>query len=414
MKDKTLLLAALSDSLCCVCVYWIVAATMVLSGRGGMLGLFWFVLWTVLSTLVFARVLAKPRGFNALFGCGVGAAALALALFIAVSSVSVTGLYVFTLAVGAGMASGLPIYYLVKRPTVHGHLTCLDVLLLAFAWMLLTQAGKGVQVGPALLTAAVLVLAVGAAVGLRMGLDSGREGAKAMGVALGAAAVLAVCVLLLIALFSRSGALTGSIVDAVGDAFRAAGRAMGSLAERFAALFTPLDTQTVVSPVENAVSATYTQQTAEEATGEVSIWLKLILAAAVLAAVAAVLHILRKTTLTLDTESTPGGAAVQSGFVRGGARGRWSAWLWKMRFRLTAHLRRDTPPGVLVYAERHAARRKQGRRSGETARQFLRRVMPNGALDALADDLDRRWYGGKKYTLTAAQCRSLRQKIKEG
>lgn len=409
MKDLLRLLVPASDSLCCVCVYWIVASTMVLADRGGVPGLFWFVLWTILSALVFARVLEKPRGFNAMFACGVGAAALGLGLLIAVDGTPVTGLRVFTLAVGAGMASGLPIYYLVKRPTVHSHLTCLDVLLLAFAWMLLAQAGQGVQALSALLVAAVLVLAVGAAVGLRMGSDSGAEGAKAMLVALAAAAVLALCVLALIAVFSRSGALTGSIVNAIGDGLGAVGRAIGTLAERFAALFDPLDTQTVVSPVESAVTATYTPAAAETGSGEVSIWLKLILAAAVLAAIAAALRILRHTSLTLDAEMSAGAQGVQTASVRASGRDRRRA----LRFRLAAYLHRDTPPGVLVYAERRAARRKQGRQSGETARQFLRRVMPVGTSDALADDLDRRWYGGRQYTLTAAECRSLRQKIKE-
>lgn len=413
MKDKTGFLAALSDSLCWVCVYWIVASTMIMSGRGRMLGLFWFVLWTVLSALVFVRVLARPRGFNTMFACGVAAAAVGLVLFLVLSSTAVTGLYVFTLTVGAGMAAGLPIYYLVKRPTVHGHLTCIDVLLLAFAWLLLAQAGQGVRPGAAALTAAVLVVAVGAAVGLRMGPESGAEGAKAMVVALVSAAILALLVLGLIALFSRSGALTGSVVNAVGEAFRAVGRAIGTLAERFAALFTPLDTQTVVSPVENAVTATYTETAAQEASGEVSIWLKLLLAAAILAAVAAVMRVLRKTKLTLDAQTSSAGQPVHTDSVRAAAKQRWRARLRGLQFRITAYLRRDTPPGVLIYAERRAARQKRGRKTGETARQFLHRFAPDGALDALADDLDRRWYGKRKYTLTAAECRLLRQKINE-
>lgn len=413
MKDKTGFFAALSDSLCCVCVYWVVASTMIMAGRGWTLGLFWPLLWTVLCALVFARMLATPRGFNAMLTYGAVAAALGLGLFIALSGVSMTALHVFTLAVGAGMAAGLPIYYLVKRPTVHGHLTCIDVLLLAFAWLLLAQAGQGVQVGAAALTAAVLVLAVGAAVGLRMGAESGAEGTKAMAVALGAAAVLTLVVLALIALFSRSGALTGSIVGAIGEALRSVGRFIGSLAERFAALFDPIETETVAIPVEGDAAGIYAETAEVTAAGEMSVWVKLIAVALVVAAVAAVMLILRKTKLTVEAETVPEGQNVRTHSLRQSARTRWAAWMRALNFRITAHLRRDTPPGVLVYAERHAARQKKARRSGETARQFLHRLAPDGALDALADDLDRRWYGKRKYTLTAAECRALRQKINE-
>lgn len=410
MKDKTGFFAALSDSLCCVCVYWVVASTMVMSGRGWTMGLFWPLLWTVLCTAAFARVLAKPRSFNAMFLLAAGAAGLALALFIAVAATHMTGLHIFTLAVGAGMASGLPMYYLVKRPTVHGHLTCLDVLLLAFAWFLLTQAGQDAAGGAAFFMAAVLVLAVGAAVGLRMGSDSGAEGAKAMGVALASAALLAFCVMGLIALFSRSGELTGSIVRTIGNAFRWLGGGLSWLMERFASLFEPQELEAVT--MEGGVSGVVIDSQVDTTTSsDGSIWPAIVLAALVVGFVVVMMTILRKTKLTLGTEPTGGEAAVSTGSIRMAARERWQAWLRAFRFRVTALLRRDTPPGVFVCYARYAARRKQGRQNGETARQFLRRMAPDGTLDALADDLDSHWYGGRKYTLTAAQCRALRQKI---
>lgn len=410
MKDKTGFFAALSDSLCCVCVYWVIASTMIMADRGWTMGLFWPLCWAALCTAAFARVLTKPRGFNAMFLLAAGAAALALALFIAVSVVRMTALHVFTLAVGAGMASGLPMYYLVKRPTVHSHLTCLDVLLLAFAWLLLTQAGRGVQSGAAFFVAAVLVLAVGAAVGLRMGSDSGAEGSRAMMVALGAAALMALCVMGLIALFSRSGELTGSVVRTVGDFFRWIGGGVGWLMERFASLFKPQELDAMV--LEGTMPDTVIEaQTDASAALDGSVWPVIVLAALIVGFVAVVMTILRKTKLTLGTEATGGEAAVRGGSIRSAARERWRAWLRALRFRLTALLRRDTPPGVLVSVERMAARRKQGRERGETMRQFLRRMAPDGTLDELADDLDRHWYGSRKYTLTQAQCRALRQKI---
>ena len=145
MKDRTGILAALSDSLCCVCVYWIVASTMIMAGRGWTLGLGWPLLWTGLCTAAFSRLLRRPRSFNLMMALAAAAGCAALALFIAVSGVRMTGLHVFTLAVGAGMASALPMYYLVRRPSLHGHLSCLDVLLLAFAWLLVFAQGLQAQ-----------------------------------------------------------------------------------------------------------------------------------------------------------------------------------------------------------------------------------------------------------------------------
>lgn len=415
MKDKTGFFAALSDSLCCVCVYWIAASTLVLADRGWSLALVWPLLWTVLSAAVFVRVLAKPRSFNAMVLLGALSGAAALALFIALSDKPLSALHVFTLAVGAGMSAGMPIYYLVRRPTLHGHLTCLDVLLLAFAWLLLVRTGQNAPAGAVVLTALVLVMAVGCAVGLRMGPDGGSDGAKAMGVAFAAALVLALVVLLLIALFSRSGELTGGIVRALGDAARAIGRGASWLVERFAMLFKPVDQGAGVPLTDTALPEVSAQVAQEESTGSgVSVWVIVVLAALPVAAVAAVMLALRKTKLTLSGPEIAAASAVRTGRIRLGLRSRWAAFLAALGFCMTAFFRRNTPPGVLVYAHRRSARRRQGRRSGETARQFLRRVAPDGALDALADDLDRRWYGGGKYTLTAAECRLLRQKIKEG
>ena len=406
MRDKTGLLAALSDSLCCVCVWWIVASTMIMAGRGWVLGLGWPLLWTLLSAALFGRLLRKPRSFNAMVGLATAAACAALALFIYISGVRMTALHVFTLAVGAGMTSGLPMYYLVRRPTLHGHLTCLDALLLAFAWLLLMPSETGVA---GLLTAAVLVLTAAAAVGLRMGSESGAEGAKAMLVALLSALVLALVVAALIALMSRSGALTGSVIAAVGGILRWLGGGLSALMERFAALFTPLDTDTGVAPIETMAPAIATEETEAVASGETPAWLGAVLL--VIVAVCAVLVALRlrRVRLTLDTETVEGGQAVHTGHIRGAARRRWRALREAFIFRVTALTRRDSPPGLLVYFQRCAARKKQGRGDGETAREFLRRIAPDGALDTLADDLERRWYGGGGYTLTAAQCRTLRR-----
>ncbi len=413
MKDRTGILAALSDSLCCVCVYWIVASTMIMAGRGWTLGLGWPLLWTGLCTAAFSRLLRRPRSFNLMMALAAAAGCAALALFIAVSGVRMTGLHVFTLAVGAGMASALPMYYLVRRPSLHGHLSCLDVLLLAFAWLLLYQAGRDGADGSGLLTAAVLIVAAGAAVGLRMGSESGAEGAKAMLVALASSAVLALAVAALIALMSRSGALTGSVVHAVGRFFRWLGGGLSSLAARFAALFEPQETDVIAAPVEGVAPAIVSEGTEAAASGGAPVWPGIVLAILLLAGVILAARRLCRVRITLGAENVSAGQDVRTGYIRGAARRRWQALCRALRFRAEAFMKRDTPPGLLVYVQRRAARKKQGRRAGETAREFLRRAAPDGTFDGLADDLERRWYGGGGYTLTPAQCRALRQKWTE-
>lgn len=85
----------------------------------------------------------------------------------------------------------------------------------------------------------------------------------------------------------------------------------------------------------------------------------------------------------------------------------------RLRFRLLALVRRDTPQGLLVYAERQGARKKMPRKAGETHRDYLLRLGASSEalqteearrlLGQLSRALDFHYYGPEE-TPEAAPC----------
>lgn len=415
MKNRVHIFAAVSESLCYLCVYWIVAATMILAHKGWSMALLWPLAWSLLCAMADVLILKKERGFAFLMLLGVSMGAAGLAFFIVIAGVKMTGLHVLTLAVGAGMAAGLPLYYLVNRPQLSRHLNALDILLLAFVWLLLVQAGYDFAAGTDLLIAAVLLVDAAAAVGLRINADGGVAGAwKAVVAALLSALAVAALVALLTALFSRSAALTGGFLGALGVGFRWFGSLLKSFFTWFSGLFYRTPKYHELGEVDFELPSVAGLDETVQIGQQSMAWLGVTAGVLVLAVLVALLIVMRKDKWSLTADGQTESFAARTSRMTGGLRRRWQEWLDALRFRWTARLRRDTPPGLLVALQRKARRQKKPRRDGETIRAFITRMAPDGSLTVLADDLERHFYGKQSYRLTAAQCRALRRTVEKG
>ena len=94
--------------------------------------------------------------------------------------------------------------------------------------------------------------------------------------------------------------------------------------------------------------------------------------------------------------------------------------LEKLRFVFGYLLHRNTPDGLLTFAERRLARAGAGRAAGESAPGFLRRAAglfpeaDTACLEQLADCLERSYYGGSRERPEAGfagRCRKALRRI---
>lgn len=416
MKDRAGFFAGCADALTEMCFYYIVAGIFIMSRRGWGLHLGWLLLCTAVCAVIFSLVLRRSRGVGVLTAVTGVLFAAVLAVFILASETPMKFGYVFVLAVGAGMAVGCPLNYTLNRPVVHKHLARLDVLILALAVLLLCREVLGIDAGTVVLMVLILFMDAAGAVGLRMtegGTENSHNAFKASMVALGGAVGLSLLVGLLVVIFSRSGEVTGAVLKGIGTFFRSIGRAF----ERFFLWLSSLirvEDDYGVLPMEEIGSVAEIEQlgTMPEASFNPTV-LAVAGGVVILAAIVLVLLYLRKKTFVRGTKST--GLASNTVVRRKGGtlEKMWEKLKAAIRFRWTAFLHRDTPGGVLVYAERKARRHHAPRERGESMRQFLRRMDGSGGLDPLADALEKEYYGGQGQAMSARVCRETRKYIRK-
>ena len=314
------------------------------------------------------------------------------------------------------MAAGIPLNYAINRPLMHKHLMRLDGLILALTGLLLCREVLDIDVGTVALVVAVLFMDAAAAVGLRMtegGTGDTQNAFKAVLVALGGAVGLAALIGALVALFSRSGTVTGMVLRSIGAFFRSVGQAIESVF-RWLASFVKVEDDYGQLHLEEMGSIPEIDQTAiqSELSFDPAI-LGILLCVLLVAAVAALLVYLRKKTVVRGTKSV---AAPSNTVIRrkGGAFATWWERLKAaIRFRCTAFIYRNTPGGVLVYAERRARKHRVPRQKGESMRQFLLRMDKSGGLAPLANALEQEYYGGLGRTMSARACREMRTYIRK-
>lgn len=416
MKDRAGFFAGCADALTEMCAYYLVAAILIMSRRGWGLHLFWILLCTALCAIIFTLLLQKPRSTSVLAAVTGILFAAVLAVFILASTTPMKFGYVFVLAVGAGMAAGIPLNYAINRPQMHKHLMRLDILVLALAVLLLCREALGIDRGTTALVTAVLFMDAAAAVGLRMtegGAGDTQNAFKAVLVALGGAVGLSAVIAGLAAVFSRSGNVTTAVIGGIGTFFRAVGKQIERFFSWLAGLIRVKDDYGEL-PLEEMGSIADLEQTATQSGMNFdSTVLGVLVCVLVVAAVIVLLIFARKKTFVRGTKETA--AASDAVVVR--KKGAFGCWWEKLkaaaRFRWTAFMRRNTPGGVLVYAERRARRRHIPRQTGESMRQFLFRMDGSGGLTALAEALEQEYYGGLGRAMSPGDCRKTRKYIRK-
>ena len=416
MRDRAGIFASFADFLTLMCLYYAVAGVLIL-GDGWGVPLLWLLVSALVCGAVFFPLLKKPRSTPLLVAV-TGALMLAsMGLYLAVSATPIRFGYVFVLAVGAGMAAGLPLYYALHRPKVHQHLTLLDVLIIALLFLLLTRDALGIGADAVALTTAVLFLDAAAAVGLRMSdgelsVDGG-SAFKASMVALVSAAVLALVIVLFSLLFSRSGALTGSLLQGIGAFFAAIGGGIERFFRGLASLVRQ-DDQLDAIPLEGELPS-LAESELENDTLSLSVnttALGILLCALLLAAAVFVALRLRRRRFARSSGETVSASAAAVRRTGGTAGILWQRLRERLRFRRIAFANRDTPAGLFVILERRGHRARTPRQTGETMREFITRTAPGGELDELSDALDIQFYGSGDCALDARRCRELRRTIR--
>lgn len=416
MRDRAGFFAGCADALTEMCAYYVVAGILIMSRRGWGLHLFWILLCTAVCSVIFTLVLRKPRGVPLLTVVTGILFAAVLAVFILASKTPMKFGYVFVLAVGAGMAVGIPLNYAINRPLMHKHLMRLDVLILALTGLMLCWKALGIDISTVALMVVVLFMDAAAAVGLRMtegGTGDSENAFKATLVALGGAVGLAAVIGGLVAVFSRSGEVTGVVLRGIGAFFRMIGKAFERFFAWLASLvrvkkdYGELPLEEMGSMPEIEMTATQSELSFDPAV------LGILLCVLVLAAVVFLLVYLRKKTVVRGTKSVSASSNVVVRRKSGTPNTWWKRLKAALRFRWIAFVHRNTPGGVLIYAEQRAKKHRVPRQTGESMRQFLRRMDAVGGLDSLADALEQEYYGGLVRTMSARSCREMRTYIRK-
>ncbi|MCC8356429.1 MAG: hypothetical protein LJU34_01000 [Oscillospiraceae bacterium] len=410
MRDKAGFLAACADVLTEMCIFYLVAAIFLCPETWGV-ALGWLLLCALICAVAFAAVLKKPRSTPVLTAMTLILGFGSFGAFFLASTTPLTFGYGFVMAVGAGMAVGMPLYYTMHRPKIHVHLSHLDVLVMALLVLLLCREALDISPAAIALTVAVLFLDAATAVGLRMTGEDGSGGeyaGRAFLVALGAAVGVFLVAGLFTLLFSRSAGLTGSVLAGVGAFFAAIGGGVERFFQWLAGLFEREQTFEAIEIENELPSVANIEQSAEAIQLSVNTTaVGIVLVVALLAIAVAVALVMRKRKFSLGT-NTPASSS-HAVVRRGGSpmKKLWQGLREALRFRWTAWRQRNTPGGLLIRLERLGKRKHTPRQPGETMRHFIQRMDPTGGLDSLADALDREFYGGEGRTMTPRRCREL-------
>lgn len=413
MKDRIGFFAGCADALTELSAYYL-AAAFVLSERWG-LHLGWILLCTAVCSVLQTLFLQKQRSVPSVAALGAVLFGASLGVFLWKNETPAGVGMVVVLVIGAAMVMGCTMRYALKRPLLFSHILHLDTMLILLVLVVLSQEALEIRRSTVSLLVVVLLLDGAAAIGLRMteGATDTEHALKASLVALGGGAIMTGVIGLLAAVFSRSGAVTDVVLHGIGRLLKT----IGSTIQRFM--------EWLVSHihVEEELSAPVMAEMTVMTEGEqIAIWKELsinpvipavIAGVLVLASAAVAVYQLRKNSLVRGTNTAVVSSHKTIRCRKCRSEALWAKLISALRFRWMAFVKRNTPGGVLLYAQRLARRRRAPRERGESMRDFLRRMDASGGLDGLADALDREYYGGMSRTMTARSCRETRRYIRK-
>ena len=413
MKTKAELFAYFTECLAVSAIVWIAAVSLIIiNAEAPPPGVLWMLLMTLAVSLIYIAVLRRGTTVSVLAVISLILAAGEITAYIYLYDGSITFSFVLTCLLWSGVSVYVPMYLALSRQLLVRHMTTIDVMIAALVWLAVFYSAIEPDTASAFFIIVVTVMTVAAAIGLRMSEEGMNEGiGKAFVLAAVSLAAAAGIIFLLVRLFSRSGAVTGAVLIGIRDFFLKIGKLIKKLVEWLASF---------ASPPEADAGPEMISQTGMDPTAEVmeKIPINPVIPAVIIGAAAAVIAILILKKIAKNRIAWPGRIGSGDSGVRSRRKkrvfaGKWQSIIKGLKFRLRSVIERNTPPGLLVWLERRASKKKIPRKEGESIREFTFRLAPDGTLDLLAEDLEKRFYGGSDYSLSTGKCRSIRKEMKK-
>ncbi|MBR6231340.1 MAG: hypothetical protein IKR00_05330 [Lachnospiraceae bacterium] len=412
MKTKAQLFALTGETFSAVMAFRVMAFVFFKRNEMILPSALWVILFAAVSLAVFIFMLRKERSLPVTAAVAAALFAAHITAYLVLYTGQTTFGFVVYVIIQSGFSVFFPLYHCLHEQTVTIHLTVMDIYLLALGWMFLTAESMGTDTVSVICAAAVLVIDVSGAIGLRMSDGGTDEGTgKAFALAFASAGVVAAAVVLLISLFSRSAGVTDAVVSGIRSAVAALWRLIESFIDWLASLISPPDPGEIsIEALPSGIEAEEELLTANEI--DPTLIFVIIGVAAAVAAVIIVIKFRREKTRIRFSDGTRLSIARTKKKKRAVSR-RFAKLLEELRFRKNAFLNRNTPPGVLLWLEKKADKRKAKRQYGESIREFAGRMAPAGELEPLVNDMERCLYGAGTYLLSAAECRKLKKNYKK-
>ena len=412
MKTKADILALLGESLAGPAIFWVAMVTLLMRDAAHPVPELTFTLFIAAANLaVFLLILRKEIQIPKLAAASVilFAGNLTAHLFLYRENIFLG--YILCVIVLSAVSVYVPLYYCMKEQQLTRHLIFIDLMIMALVWLFLFFSASEMETASVIGMIAVLLINVGGAVSLRMSEGGMQEGiGRAFAVAVGASAVTAGIVALLVRVFSRSQGVTGAVLAGITAFFRGIWKAIERFGEWLSQFIHPPETEAVPDMMPagtGGTEETVYQEIPVDPTG-----ILIVIGIAIVIAAVIIVFRLRKKRAALRMKTVGSGAVVRHRRRKKKAEPLWKKWVRALTFQKNAWFYRNTPKGLLVWLEKRAVKRKKTRGRGESIREFLTRMAPDGALAVLADDLDRELYRKAPYTLTPSDCRKIRKTIK--
>ena len=414
-KTKAEILALLGESITLPAILWVFGVTLIVKDKEHLIpGMYIALACAAFSMFLFLFVLKRPRSvvFLAVLSGALFAAVLTLHLLIYEGNAGFG--YVLSSLLISATAVFSPLNYCLTKQTLLRHIGLLDVSVMALIWLFLNLSVIKIETLSVVLMIAVPVTDMAGTAALRMDEGGMNEGAgKAFLLAGAGAAVAAGIIFLLSKLLARSGNVTEAVFTGIRNFFAWIWSGIEAFFGWLSRFFVMPEAEEI-----NLLPETGMTGAEEAALEEIRIdpLIPAVIAGAVIAAILIlVIYKLRKLKLSVSMGKASENVVISKTRRKAGFfREKWRVLLKKLKFRKDAFVYRNTPPGVLVYMEKKAVKKKTPRRSGESIREFISRIAPGENFKKLADDLERRYYGGEKFTLSSGDCRTLRKAIAKG
>ena len=411
MRSKAELFALFGESLTAGMIIWIVSVTLLqLDSPEPMPGLIFVLILTLINVSAFLLVLRKETAIPVLAVLSSLLLAGNAAALIFLYSGPIRFGYVLTVLLISGICVFVPLYYVITGPVLTKHLVFIDLSIFSLIWLFLFLTAVRVNTFSTVCAVFVALIDAGGAVCLRMSEGGMKEGiGKAVLLSMGAAGAAALVIWLLVGLFSRSGGVTGAVLNGFKAFLLKIWEGLQAFADWLSRFISTEEGEVQLDPVSSAGGISEEISYGETAVDPVRI--AIVIGIIAVAAVIVLVIIFRKKK-TLAAVRSAGTVQVARHKALKKRAGVWKKLLEKLIFIKNTFVYRNTPPGVLVWLERFAAKSKAERGSGESIRAFLMRMSPEGLFAELADDLDAALYGKGAYSLSAERCRQLRKLYK--